>query len=238
MRVLVIDIGGTSVKILASGQKTPRKFPSGPALTARRMVAGVRKILGDWKYDSVSIGYPGLVMRDRPIAEPHNLSRGWVDFDYRRAFRRPLKMTNDAAMQALGSYKGGRMLFLGLGTGLGTAFVVDGIVEPMELSHLPYRKATYEDYVGAAALQRFGKKKWRKHVRKVIALLSAALEPDDIVIGGGNVEKLGKLPAGCRPGDNGNAFIGGFRLWEAPHHRKTPARRKNTSSRRQGKPSQ
>jgi polyphosphate glucokinase len=143
-------------------------------------------------------------------------------------------MTNDAAMQALGSYKGGKMLFLGLGTGLGTAFVVDGIVEPMELSHLPYRKATYEDYVGNAALQRFGKKKWRKHVRKVIALLSAALEPDDVVIGGGNVAKLGKLPARCRPGDNGNAFIGGFRLWVAPLRRKTPARRKKTFS-RQGK---
>lgn len=235
MRVLVIDIGGTSAKILVSGQKVPRKFASGPALTARKMVTGVRKILGGWKYDAVSIGYPGLVMRDRPIAEPHNLGRGWVGFDYRRAFRRPLKMTNDAAMQALGSYRGGKMLFLGLGTGLGTAFVVDGIVEPMELSHLPYRKATYEDYVGNAALQRFGKRKWRKHVRKVIALLSAALEPDDIVIGGGNVEKLGTLPAGCRPGDNGNAFIGGFRLWVAPHRRKTPVRRKKTSS-RQGKP--
>jgi polyphosphate glucokinase len=229
LRVLVIDIGGTNVKILVSGQKAPRKFSSGRTLTARKMVAGVKKILGDWKYDAVSIGYPGLVMRDRPIAEPHNLGRGWVGFDYKRAFGRPMKMMNDAAMQALGSYNGGRMLFLGLGTGLGTAFVVDGIVEPMELSHLPYRKATYEDYVGEAALLRMGKKKWRKHVRKVIALLMAALEPDDVVIGGGNVVNLGVLPAGCRPGDNRNAFIGGFRLWTAPQHKKTSRRAKKKS---------
>ena len=229
MRVLVIDIGGTNVKILVSGRKSPRRFSSGRTLTARKMVAGVKEILGDWKYDAVSIGYPGLVMRNRPIAEPHNLGRGWVGFDYKRAFGRPMKMMNDAAMQALGSYKGGRMLFLGLGTGLGTAFVVDGIVEPMELSHLPYRKATYEDYVGEAALQRMGKKKWRKQVSKVIALLMAALEPDDVVIGGGNVVNLGTLPPGCRPGDNGNAFIGGFRLWTAPQHGKTTRKAKKKS---------
>ena len=150
------------------------------------------------------------------VAEPHNLRRGWVGFDYAKAFGRPLRMINDAAMQALGSYQGGKMLFLGLGTGLGTAFVVDGVVEPMELSHLPYRKATYEDYVGNAALERRGKKKWRKHVGMVIELLRAALEPDDVVIGGGNATKLEVLPAGCRLGNNDNAFVGGFRLWETP----------------------
>jgi polyphosphate glucokinase len=216
MRVLVIDIGGSHVRALASGQKSPRRFPSGPIMTPRKMVAGVERIVGDWKYEVVSIGYPGVVLRERPIAEPHNLPRGWVGFDYARAFRRPLRMINDAAMQALGSYQGGKMLFLGLGTGLGTAFVVDGVVEPMELSHLPYRKATYEEYVGDAALERMGKKKWRKHVGMVVELLRLALEPDDAVIGGGNSKKLEVLPAGCRLGDNDNAFVGGFRLWESP----------------------
>jgi len=216
MQVLVIDIGGTHVKILASGQKSPRRFPSGPAMTPRKMVAGVKTLVGDWKYDVVSVGYPGVVLRDQPIAEPHNLPRGWVGFSYAKAFGRPLRMINDAAMQALGSYQGGKMLFLGLGTGLGTAFVVDGVVEPMELSHLPYRKATYEDYVGNAALERMGKKKWRKHVGLVVELLRAALEPDDVVIGGGNAKKLEVLPDGCRLGNNDNAFVGGFRLWETP----------------------
>ena len=216
MQVLVIDIGGSHVKVLASGQKSPRRFPSGPTMTSRKMVAGVKRIVGDWKYEVVSIGYPGVVLRDRPVAEPHNLPRGWVGFDYARAFGRPLRMINDAAMQALGSYRGGKMLFLGLGTGLGTAFVVDGVVEPMELSHLPYRKATYEEYVGNAALERMGKKKWRKHVGMVVELLRLALEPDDVVIGGGNSKKLEVLPAGCRLGDNDNAFVGGFRLWESP----------------------
>jgi polyphosphate glucokinase len=235
LRILVIDVGGTSVKVLASGQKTPRKFPSGPAMTPRKMVAGIKKVAAGWKYDAVTIGYPGVVMRDQPVAEPHNLPPGWVGFDYRKAFGHPLKMINDAAMQALGSYRGGKMLFLGLGTGLGTAFVVDGIVEPMELSHLPYRKATYEDYVGSGALLRMGRKKWRKHVRKVIELLSAALEPDDVVIGGGNVEKMGELPDGCRPGDNMNAFLGGFRLWAAPQHRKMSTKARKAPKGRQGK---
>jgi polyphosphate glucokinase len=216
MHVLVIDIGGTHVKVLASGRKSSRRFPSGPTMTPRKMVAGVKAIASDWKYDVVSIGYPGVVLRDRPIAEPHNLARGWVGFDYAKAFGRPVRMINDAAMQALGGYRGGKMLFLGLGTGLGTAFIVDGIVEPMELSHLPYRKATYEAYVGNAALERMGKKKWRKHVAMVIELLRAALEPDDVVIGGGNVKKLEALPAGCRLGNNDQAFTGGFRLWETP----------------------
>jgi polyphosphate glucokinase len=215
MKILVIDVGGTHVKCLVSGEHTRREFESGPRLSASEMVAGVKALTGDWHYDVVSIGYPGLVMRNRPIAEPHNLGKGWVAFNFERAFGKPVKVLNDAAMQALGSYKKGKMLFLGLGTGLGTAFVVDGIVEPMELAHLPYKKATYEDYVGIRALKRRGKKKWRKQVFAVVEQLSAALEPDDIVLGGGNVKKLKRLPPNCRAGDNSNAFAGGFRLWSA-----------------------
>jgi polyphosphate glucokinase len=214
MNVLVVDVGGTHVKILASGQQEHREFPSGPALTAEQMVRGVRELAGDWKYDAVSIGYPGPVLHGRPVAEPHNLASGWVGFDYGAAFGRPVKVINDAAMQALGSYKGGKMLFLGLGTGLGSAMIVDGIDEPMELGHLPYRKGIYEDYVGIRGLDRLGKKKWRQCVADVVALLIAALEPDDVVLGGGNVKKLKDLPPGCRAGDNANAFLGGFRLWE------------------------
>jgi polyphosphate glucokinase len=212
--VLVVDVGGTSVKILASGQQERRSFPSGPTLTPRRMVSGVKKLAAGWAHDRVSIGYPGPVLRGRPVAEPHNLGRGWVGFDFAAAFGRPVQVVNDAAMQALGSYKGGKMLFLGLGTGLGTAMVVEGIVEPMELGHLPYKKGTYEDYVGRAGLERYGKKKWRRHVADVVTRLIAALEPDDTVIGGGNVSKLEALPPQCRAGDNINAFRGGFRLWE------------------------
>ena len=212
--VLVVDVGGTSVKILASGQQERRSFPSGPTLTPRRMVSEVKKLAVGWTHDVVSIGYPGPVLRGRPVAEPHNLGRGWVGFDFAAAFGRPVQVVNDAAMQALGSYKGGKMLFLGLGTGLGTAMVVEGILEPMELGHLPYKKGTYEDYVGLAGLERFGKKKWRRHVADVVARLIAALEPDDTVIGGGNVAKLDVLPPQCRAGDNSNAFRGGFRLWE------------------------
>ncbi|HZV54821.1 MAG TPA: ROK family protein [Rhodocyclaceae bacterium] len=216
MNVLVIDVGGTHVKILASGQQEPREFSSGSALTAKQMVAGVRKLAGKWMYEAVAIGYPGPVLRNRPVAEPRNLGPGWVGFDYAAAFGCPTKIVNDAAMQALGSYQGGKMLFLGLGTGLGTTMIVDGIVEPMELGHLPYKKATYEDYVGLRGLGRLGKKKWRKHVADVVERLSAALEPDDIVIGGGNAKKLAELPPGCRLGDNANAFLGGFRLWPPP----------------------
>lgn len=214
MNVLVVDVGGTHVKILATGQDTPRKFVSGPAMTAERMVSGVVKLARGWKYDAVAIGYPGVVARGRPIVEPHNLAKGWVGFDYRAAFRRPVKIINDAAMQALGSYKGGAMLFLGLGTGLGSALVVDGVLEPMELGHLPYKKGTYEDYVGLRGLEKRGKKKWRKHVLDVVEGLVAALEPDDVVLGGGNVKLLKELPLGCRIGNNVNAFLGGFRLWE------------------------
>jgi polyphosphate glucokinase len=213
MNVLVIDIGGTNVKILATGQSEPRKFPSGSSLTAQAMVEGVRQLAADWVYEAVSIGYPGPVLRGRPMAEPHNLGSGWVDFDFAKAFARPVRIINDAAMQALGSYNGGRLLFLGLGTGLGTALVNDGSVEPMELAHLPYRKATYEDYVGLRGLERLGRKKWEKHVNDVVERLLAAFSPDEVVLGGGNAKKLSKLPPLCRPGDNANAFLGGFRLW-------------------------
>jgi polyphosphate glucokinase len=213
MNVLVVDVGGTHVKVLATGQKDHRQFDSGPAMTAREMVSGVRKIAKDWSYDVVSMGYPGPVVHGGPIAEPHNLGQGWVGFDFEKAFRRPIKIVNDAAMQALGSYKHGKMLFLGLGTGLGSAVVLNGVVEPMELGHLPYKKGVFEDYVGVRALARHGRKKWRRHVSDVIARLIAAVEPDDVVLGGGNVKHLKGMPPGCRPGDNANAFVGGFRLW-------------------------
>jgi polyphosphate glucokinase len=214
MNVLAVDVGGTHVKVLASGQSEPRKFDSGTMLDPKRMVLEVQKIADGWSYDVVSIGYPGPVLNNRPVAEPHNLGRGWVGFDFKTAFARPVKLVNDAAMQALGSYKGGKMLFLGLGTGLGSTLIVDGIVEPMELGHLPYKKHTYEDYVGERGLVRLGKSKWQRDVADVVALLIAALEPDDVVLGGGNAKLLEKLPAGCRLGDNTNAFAGGFRLWE------------------------
>jgi polyphosphate glucokinase len=214
MNVLVVDVGGTHVKVLASGQKESRHFESGPALVPRRMVLGIQKIAGDWSYDAVSIGYPGPVLRNRPVAEPHNLGRGWVGFNFETAFGHPVKLINDAAMQALGSYKGGKMLFLGLGTGLGSTLIVDDIVEPMELGHLPYKTNTYEDYVGQRGLERWGKHRWRRHVADVVARLIAALEPDDVVLGGGNLKQLENLPPGCRAGDNANAFLGGFRLWE------------------------
>lgn len=221
-KVLAVDVGGTHVKILASGQKVRREFASGPSLTPQKMVARVKKLAKGWQYNVVSIGYPGPVLRNRPIAEPHNLASGWVGFDFEKAFGRPVKVMNDAALQALGSYKGGKLLFLGLGTGLGSAMVVDGIVEPMELAHLPYRKATYEDYVGLRALKKRGKKKWRADVADVVDRLVKALEPDDVVIGGGNVKKLKKLPPRCRTGDNANAFLGGFRLWQDAAGRRPP----------------
>jgi polyphosphate glucokinase len=219
MNVLAVDVGGTHVKILVTGQTEPRKFESGPNLTAEQMVEGVKELAKDWQYDAVSIGYPGPVLHNRPVAEPHNLGSGWVGFDYEAAFGCPVKIVNDAAMQALGSYQGGKMLFLGLGTGLGTTLIVDGTVQPMELAHLPYKKGTYEDYVGVRGLKRRGKKKWRELVADVVARLVAALEPDDIVLGGGNVKKLKELPSGVRVGDNANAFLGGFRLWEGTSNR-------------------
>jgi polyphosphate glucokinase len=224
MNVLAIDIGGTHVKILASGHKKHREFASGPTLTPAMMVAEVQKIAQGWFYDVVSIGYPGPVRKNRPIAEPRNLGKGWVTFDFRTAFKRPVKIINDAAMQALGSYKRGRMLFLGLGTGLGSAMILDGVLAPMELGHLPYRAGTYEDYLGIRGLEKHGKKKWRKHVADIVNLFIAALEPDDVVLGGGNVNKLTVLPTGCRMGDNTKAFPGGLRLWKESENRRSSAR--------------
>ena len=216
LRILVVDVGGTHVKVLATGQKQEVKIVSGPTMTPGQMVKDVKRLTSGWKYDVVSIGYPGPVIQGRPLHEPHNLGKGWVGFHFDKAFGRPLKLINDAAMQALGSYRGGRMLFLGLGTGLGSAMVVDGIVEPMELAHLPYKKGrTYEDYIGLRGLRRLGKKKWRRCVADIVERLKTALEPDYIVLGGGNLKKLKKLPSGTEPGDNRNAFRGGFRLWES-----------------------
>ncbi len=214
MKVLVVDIGGTHVKILATGQKEPRKFDSGSSMTPKEMVAGVRAAAEGWKYDVISIGYPGPVLRGRPVTDPPHLGPGWVRFDFEKAFGCPVKLINDAAMQAIGSYEGGRMLFLGLGTGLGSAMIVDDIIEPMELGHLPYKNKTYEDYVGVEALRRLGKKKWRRNVENIVESLKAALEPEYVVLGGGNVHKLKDLPAGCRAGDNANAFKGGLRIWK------------------------
>jgi polyphosphate glucokinase len=214
MIVLVVDVGGTHVKILATGQRDHRQFVSGPTLTANQMVSKVHKIARGWSYDVVSIGYPGPVLHGRPVAEPHNLGRGWIGFDFEKAFRRPVKVVNDAAMQALGSYRRGKMLFLGLGTGLGSAVVLNGIVEPMELGHLPYKKGVFEDYVGERGLKKRGRKKWRRYVKDVVVRLMAAIEPDDVVLGGGNIKVLKEIPPGCRAGDNANAFLGGFRLWE------------------------
>jgi glucose-6-phosphate isomerase len=178
------------------------------------MVKQLRAAIRGWKYDAVTIGYPGPLLHDRIARDPYNLGKGWVGFDFAKAFGCPVKIINDAAMQALGSYEGGRMLFLGLGTGLGTAFIVDGIIEPMELAHLPYKRGTFEDYVGSRGMKKLGKKKWHTHVFDVVAQLQAALEPDYIVLGGGNVRHLTELPEGARRGDNHNAFKGGFRLWE------------------------
>jgi polyphosphate glucokinase len=214
MNVLVVDVGGTNVKILATGQKESRRFPSGPTMTPRQMVSGVKQLAADWQYEVVSLGYPGLVLRGRVAAEPHNLAPGWVGFDFKAGFGCPVKVINDAAMQALGSYKGGELLFLGLGTGLGSALVTEGVVLPMELAHLSYRHGTFEDYMGARGLRRLGRKKWQHHVEYGVARLIAAFHPDEVVIGGGNAKKLKELPPGCRAGDNANAFLGGFRLWE------------------------
>jgi polyphosphate glucokinase len=215
MRVLTIDIGGTNVKFLVSGDTTPRKFPSGPTLTPGQMVELVLKLAADRDYDRVTIGYPGPVVHGQPLLEPRNLGRGWVGFDFAARFGKPTRVINDAAMQALGSYEGGRMLFLGLGTGLGTTFIIDKMIAPMELAHLPYRKdMTFEDYVGERGLERLGRRKWERAVHDVTQRLKAALVADYVVIGGGNAKKLEELPPGARLGDNFNAFLGGARLWE------------------------
>jgi polyphosphate glucokinase len=213
--ILVIDVGGTNIKVLATGQKEPVKIPSGPKMTAKKMVKEVRHATKDWNYSVVSIGYPAPVVHGHPLSEPHNLGGGWVGFDFRKAFGRPVKIMNDAAMQALGIYRGGRMLFLGLGTGLGSAMIVDGIVEPMEVAHLPFKKGrTFEDYLGIRGLKRLGKKKWRRYVALIAEQLKNALEADYVVLGGGNAKLLKTLPPGCRLGDNATAFTGGFRLWD------------------------
>jgi polyphosphate glucokinase len=222
MNVLVIDVGGTSVKILATGHEAPRKFVSGPHLTPAQMIDGVMALAKDWEYDHVSMGYPGPVAHGQPIAEPFNLGRGWVGYDYAGHFARPTKIINDAAMQALGSYEGGRMLYLGLGTGLGSAMIIEHTIAPLELAHLPYRKGrSFEDYVGVRGLERLGKRKWRHFVEDVTARLRAAMVADYVVLGGGNVRKLKTMPANCRMGDNSKAFVGGFRLWQEPYVRST-----------------
>lgn len=214
-KILVVDVGGTHVKVRVTGQRDERKISSGSAMTATRMVRDVKRIVKDWKYDVISVGYPGPVINGRPIREPQNLGGGWVGFDFGKAFRCPVKVINDAAMQALGSYKGGRMLFLGLGAGLESAMIVDGIVEPMELAHLPYKNGrTYEDYVGVRGLKRLGKKRWRRHVTDVVKRLKTALGAEYVILGGGNSKEIKKLPSGARLGDNRNAFVGGARLWK------------------------
>ena len=214
MRILVIDVGGTNVKVIMTGRREPIKIPSGKHMTARAMVKAVKEATKDWTYDAVSIGYPGPAANGRIMAEPKNLARGWVGFDFQKAFGKPVKIINDAAMQALGSYEGGRMLFLGLGTGLGTTLIIDGVVAPMELAHLPFKKGrTYEEYLGQAALNKRGKKRWKRHVFEVVAMLKAALVADTVVLGGGNTRLIEKLPAGIRRGTNDRAFAGGYRLW-------------------------
>lgn len=214
-KILSIDIGGTNIKILASGQTEPRKTPSGPELSPDQMVEDVQRLSTGWEYEVISMGYPGPVLRGKPRIEPKNLGKGWVGFDYEQAFGKPVRILNDAAMQALGSYQGGKMLFLGLGTGLGSALIYDGELEPTELAHLPYKKGgTFEDYLGRRGYKWLGKKKWREAVADVVQRLMDAFEVDYVVLGGGQVDLLKELPPGARRGDNANAFLGGFRMWE------------------------
>jgi predicted NBD/HSP70 family sugar kinase len=217
VKILVVDVGGNNIKLLATGHQVPRKVPSGPDLTPARMMAGIRKTVPDWKWDVVTVGYPGAVKNGRPALEPKNLGEGWVRYNFRRAFGKPVRIINDAAMQALGSYEGGRMLFLGLGTGLGAALVLEGLVQPLEIAHLSYRSGfTYEDFLGKRGQDRMGKKRWRKMVDEIVADLQAAFQVDEVVIGGGNAKQLKELPPGARLGSNRNAFAGGFRLWKDP----------------------
>jgi polyphosphate glucokinase len=235
MKILVIDIGGTNVKVASSDMRVPIKIPSGPTMTAAQMTRDVVAATEDWTYDCISIGYPGPVAHDRPLAEPHNLAAGWIDFPYRKAFGKPIRFINDAAMQALGGYKGGRMLFLGTGTGLGSAMIFDGTVIPLELAHLPYKKGrTYEEYIGLAGLERRGKKRWRKSVLDVISRLQAALICDSVLLGGGNAKLMKDLPTHVILGANSNAIDGGLKLWQdttiptSPTHstKKAPKRRR------------
>jgi len=213
-RILVVDVGGTHVKLRVTGLKESIEILSGATLTAKAMVRKVKAALRGRPYDVVSIGYPGPVVHGHPLREPYNLGGGWVGFDFRKAFGRPVKIVNDAAMQALGSYKGGKMLFLGLGTGLGSAMIVDGVLQPMELAHLPYKRGkTYEDYLGLRGLKRLGRKTWQRKVYKVVAELREALQTEHVVLGGGNAKKLKKVPPSTMLGDNQNAFLGGLRIW-------------------------
>jgi len=213
MKVLVLDVGGTNLKLRLSGETVPTKVPSGKSFTPRDLVTAVKEVMAGKTYDAVSIGFPAAVVKGRIAHEPHNLGPGWVKFDFQKALGKPVKLINDAAMQALGSYEGGTMLFLGLGTGLGSALVTGGKVAPLELAHLPYRKGEYEDYVGLRGLEKYGKKKWRGNVKTVVALLKAALVADYVVLGGGQTKLLKELPPDCRRGDNANAFKGGERVW-------------------------
>jgi polyphosphate glucokinase len=213
-RTLVIDVGGTNIKVLASGHRAPTKIPSGPEMTPDVMVADVLEVAADWKFDRVSIGYPGPVRDNRPLRDPFNLGPGWMEFDFAKALGKPVRIINDAAMQALGSYEGGAMLFLGLGTGVGAALILNGTVVPMEVAHLPYRRGrTYEEYIGAKGYERLGKRAWRKHVRIITEFFQAAFVVDYVVLGGGNAQRMKKLPPHVRLGSNANAFKGGFRLW-------------------------
>jgi len=213
--VLAIDIGGTHVKVMTNKARIKREFESGPKLSAKEMVRQVKALTRDWSYDVISVGYPGPVVHERPVTQPYNLGPGWAGFNFQKAFGRPTRVVNDALMQAIGSYQGGRMLFLALGTGLGSAMIVDGVAEPMELGHLPYRNGkTFEHYVGAAGLKHHGTKRWRKIVDDVVARLFAALEPDYVVLGGGNAHLVDDPPKRVRFGDNANAFEGGFRMWK------------------------
>lgn len=217
MRILVIDVGGTHIKVAGSWDRVTHRIPSGPTMTAADMVRDVLALTKDWEYEAVSLGYPGPVKDNRPFREPINIAGGWIAFDFQKAFAKPVKIMNDAAMQALGSYAGGRMLFLGLGTGLGNAIVQDWHVEPLELAHLPYKKGlSYEEYIGDAGLARLGDEKWEKHVHKICDLFRAALLCDGIVLGGGNARKLVHLPDAATRGSNENAIVGGIRLWERP----------------------
>jgi len=215
MDILVVDVGGTSIKLARSGMAETRKIPSGPTLRAAEMVQAVLAHVGDWSFDRVSIGYPGPVIHGQIAKEPVNLGPGWLNFDFAAAFGKPVRLINDAAMQALGSYEGGRMLFLGLGTGLGSCAIYDNVICPMELGHLPYRKGrSFEMYVGQAGLKKMGRRRWQTAVFDVVARLQAALLPEYVILGGGNVHRLDSLPPGCRAGDNHNAFLGGYRLWQ------------------------
>ncbi|MGB0370911.1 MAG: ROK family protein [Opitutales bacterium] len=216
MKVLVVDIGGSNVKLLATGRRKRIKIPSGPELTPQDMVTAVleQTQAAGWVFDVISIGYPGPVVDGKPLIEPKNLGDGWVDFDFEGAFGKPVKMINDAAMQALGSYNGGRMLFLGLGTGLGAALVINKTVQPLELAHLPFKKGkTFEEWLGVRSLEKLGKKKWRKLVAEAVPMLKMAMQAEYIVLGGGNAKELKELPEDCILGTNANAFKGGYRLW-------------------------